>query len=145
VKGNIMRRTALITGAAAAALTAGTLLASPASAATTAAPVTLSIDFSMPSYNLAFAGEQGTTLNAAAFGGNPAPTGGMLVMADPIPQPPGGPTPVCVFTLVNGRGGCILRPGQLLPGSYHLIIAYGGDANHPPVTVTWVTPLVITS
>jgi hypothetical protein len=142
-----MRRTALITGAAAAALTAGTLLASPASAATTAAPAataTVSIDFSMPSFNLAFADEQNAPLNTAVFGGNPTPTGMMLIMVDPVPEPPAGPTPVCVFTLVNGRGGCTLRPGQLLPGTYHLIIAYSGDSNHRAQTFTWATPLVIT-
>jgi Big-like domain-containing protein len=128
-----VRRVTLIAGAAAAALTAGAVLASPASAGTT--PV--GSVFGISPFQFTFANEQDTTFTVTLSGGSgtPTPTGQVLITL--------GDTWGCLFTLVNGTGSCHLSPMQVAPGTYRASAIYSGDSTFVSRSFTFARSVVI--
>jgi hypothetical protein len=107
-----------LAGTACTVLTAGALMASPASAAP--APTTTALTLS--AHITAFGHEQSehlvVTVTPSASG---TPTGTVTVTA--------GSTVICEATLASGQGDCTLAAAEFLPGIYHLTATYQGDTN----------------
>jgi hypothetical protein len=111
---------AALAGIAGTALTAGALMAGPASAAP--APTTTTLTLSAP--RIAFGHEDSELLTFQVASGNAQPPTGAVTVTT-------GPFTICVSELgKNGTGTCTMSGSQLAPGRYQLIAIYRGDANN---------------
>jgi hypothetical protein len=122
------RRTAIaaLAGIAGTTLTAGTLMAGPASAAPP--PTVTTLTLSAP--RIAFGHEDSELLTFQVASGNAQPPTGAVTITT-------GPFVICDSALTkNGTGTCTMSSSQLAPGNYQLIATYRGDASNAGSTST---------
>lgn len=139
---------AVLASAAASALAAGAMLASPASAAPHAAqgihPNILTFTgLSLSASSISFGAEG---IEVASFGvtsqTGPAPAGTVGVFAGSTSLCTGTLTPV-VGSITVSTGSCRLTGSELAPGNYQLVASYGGDQQGNFASVSPAKPLTV--
>jgi hypothetical protein len=122
----LRRAISVLAGIAGATLTAGALVAGPASAAP--APTVTTLTLSAARITFGHEGSEVLTFQVAS-GNAQSPTGAVTVTT--------GPFVICASALSkNGTGTCTMSDSQLAPGIYQLIATYRGDADNAGSTST---------
>ena len=146
----LKRALAVLASAAASALAAGTMLASPASAAPHAPNIVTFTGLTLSSSPI-FYGSEGievATFTVANLSG-PPPAGTVTVFAGSKAVCAGNLTPF-VASLTTSFGSCTFGGGALFPGNYQVVASYPGDqqgnfASSSPAKSLTVSPGVTRS